>query len=161
MNYLCHVFNMKARLRTHHLHMTFRVSVCLSVPVRHLPLSNRKPKIIPARSQYSYFTFYEKHSNKCCVFLGGVLRLIMSEPQVSRGQCRSHLTSSRTIVTLLIVRNRRLWCSGDREWHDVHTKFRGIRSVRRSADRHIMVRNGYVFPWEESGLKPSSDIVYM
>ena len=84
--------------------MTFRVSV----PVRHLPLSNRKHKVIPARPQCSYFTFYEKHANKCCVFLGGGLPFIISEPEVSRGQCCSHLASSGDIFTLLIVRNGRL-----------------------------------------------------
>lgn len=82
--------------------------VRVSVPVRHLSLSNRKPKIIPTRSQYSYFIFYEKLSNKCCVLLGGGLPFIISEPDVSRGQCRSRLTSSRAIITVLTVRNRKL-----------------------------------------------------
>ena len=98
----------------------------VSSVARALPLSHCKPKIIPVLPQY-YCTFYEKHSNKWCVFLGGGLPLIISEPEVSRDQCRSHLTSSRAIFTLLIVR---LWCSAGREWHDVHTKLRGNRSVK-------------------------------
>jgi len=140
--------------------------VRVSVPVRHLSLSNRKPKIIPTRSQYSYFIFYEKLSNKCCVLLGGGLPFIISEPDVSRGQCRSRLTSSRAIITVLTVRNRKLWCSGGREWRDVHTKFRGNRSVKGKnwedpqTGRQYNGQVGYVFPWEESGLKPSSDLVY-
>jgi hypothetical protein len=49
-------------------------------------------------------------------------------------------------------------------WHDVRTNFHGNRSFKGKnwedpQTDSIMVRYGYVFPWEENGLKPSSDLV--